>query len=187
MLGTELVYLVAKSIGPKVEDIIFATDSTIALSWCCNPTKKLRLFVFSRVETIRRMIEWTTGHDYLPIYHVDGELNPSDLLTKKHELTVKDLSTGSDWQAGYPWMRLETVDMPLFPYQSLTITKDVEELIEEECFKDVSPPPEPLIPEMEIPGLGAGVKRSVLHSSVPPLCPQCPEGWELISLLIQLG
>ena len=32
MLGTELVYLVAKSIGPKVEDIIFATDSTIALS-----------------------------------------------------------------------------------------------------------------------------------------------------------
>ena len=26
MLGTELVYLVAKSIGPKVEDIIFAND-----------------------------------------------------------------------------------------------------------------------------------------------------------------
>ena len=40
MLGTELVYLVAKSIGPKVEDLIFATNSTITLSWCCNPTKK---------------------------------------------------------------------------------------------------------------------------------------------------
>ena len=65
-------------------------------------------------------------------------------------------------------MKLETVDMPLFPYQSLTITKEVEELIEEECFKDVSPPPEPLIPEMEIPGLGAGVETSVLHSVVPP-------------------
>ena len=48
------------------------------------------------------------------------------------------------------------MDMPLFPYQSLTLTKDIEALIEEECFKDVSPPPEPLIPEMEIPGLGAG-------------------------------
>ena len=46
MLGTELIYLVAKSMGSKVEDKIFATDSTIALSWCCNPTKKLRLFVF---------------------------------------------------------------------------------------------------------------------------------------------
>ena len=65
-------------------------------------------------------------------------------------------------------MKLETVDMPLFPYQSLTITKDVEELIEEECFKDVSPPTEPLIPEQEIPGLGAGVETSVLHSVVPP-------------------
>ena len=96
MLGTELVYLVAISIGPKVEDIVFATDSTIALSWCCNPAKKLRLFVFSCVETIRRMIEWTTGRDYLPIYHVDGELNLSDLLTKKHDLTVKALSTGSN-------------------------------------------------------------------------------------------
>ena len=47
MLGTKLVYLVAKSIGSKAEDVIFATDSTIALSWCCNPTKKIRLFVFS--------------------------------------------------------------------------------------------------------------------------------------------
>ena len=46
MLGTELIYLVAKSMDSRVEDLIFATDSTIALSWCCNPTKKLRLFDF---------------------------------------------------------------------------------------------------------------------------------------------
>ena len=44
MLGTELVYFIAKSMRSKVEDVIFATDSTIARSWCCNPTKKLRLF-----------------------------------------------------------------------------------------------------------------------------------------------
>ena len=112
MLGTELVYLVAKSIDPK----IFATDSMIVLSWCCNPTKKLRLFVFSRVETIRRMIEWTTGHEYLPLYHVDGELNLADLLTKKHDLTIEDLSIESMWQTGHPWMRLNTADMPLSPY-----------------------------------------------------------------------
>ena len=102
ILGTELIYLVAKSMGTKVEDVIFATDSTIALSWCCNPTKKLRLFVFSRVETIQKLIEWTTGQVYLPIYHVDRALNLSDLLTKKHDLTVEDLSTGSNWQTGLP-------------------------------------------------------------------------------------
>ena len=161
------MYLVAKSIGPKVEDILFATDSTIALSWCCNPTKKLRLFVFSRVEieTIRRMIEWTTGNELLPIYHVDGELNLADLLTKRHELSISDLSAGSVWQTGYPWMKMETMDMPLFPYQSLTIPKDVEEMIEEECFKEVSPPPEPVTPEMEFQGLGVGGNFSTAHSA----------------------
>ena len=89
------------------------------------------------------MIEWTTGRDYLPIYHVDGALNLSDLLTKKHDLTVDDLSTGSKWQTGLPWMKLRIEDIPLAPYQSLTITKEIEELIKEECFKELSPVPEP--------------------------------------------
>ena len=32
MLGTELIYLVVKSMGKKVEDVIFATNSKIVLS-----------------------------------------------------------------------------------------------------------------------------------------------------------
>ena len=47
-----------------------------------------------------------------------------------------------------------------------------------------SPIPEPLIPEMEILGLGTGVNASVLHSITPPPPPpppQCRAGWELIS------
>ena len=71
--------------------------------------------------------------------------------------------------------------MPLSPYRLLTITREVEELIEEECFKDVSPIPEPLIPETEIPGSGTGVNNSVLHGTIPPPTPQCWAGWELIS------
>ena len=181
MLGTELIYLIAKSMGSKMEDVIFATDLTIALSWCCNPTKKLRLFVFSRVETIRRMIEWTPDCDYLPLYYVDGELNLSYLLMKKHDLSVEDLSTSSNWQAGLPWMKSGTEDMPLSPYQLLTITREVEELIEKECFKDVSPIPEPLIPETEIPGSGTGVNVSGLHGTIPPPTPPMLAGWELIS------
>ena len=65
-------------------------------------------------------------------------------------------------------MKLGTEDMPLSPYQYLTITREVEELIEEECFKDVSPIPEPLIPETEIPGSGAGVNVSVFQGTIPP-------------------
>ena len=37
---------------------------------------------------------------------------------------------------------------------TLTITREVEELIEEECFKEIALLPEPLTLEMEIPGLG---------------------------------
>ena len=33
MLGTKLIYLIAKSMGSRIEDVIFATDSTIALSY----------------------------------------------------------------------------------------------------------------------------------------------------------
>ena len=51
-------------------------------------------------------------------------------------------------------MKLGIEDMPLAPYQPLTITREVEELIEEECFKEISLLPEPLTLEMEIPGLG---------------------------------
>ena len=72
---------------------------------------------------------------------MDGALNLSDLLTKMHELTVEDLSTGSNWQAGLPWMKLGTEDMPLSPYQLLIITREVEELTEEEGFKEISPVP----------------------------------------------
>ena len=120
---------------------------------------------------------------------MDGDLNLSDLLTKRHDLTVEDLSTGSYWQAGYPWMKLGTEDMPLFLYQSLTLTREVEELIEEECFKDVSPTPEPLIPEMEIMGLGAGVNTSVLHSFIPQPCPSMPGrmGVDLLIDPVSLG
>ena len=75
-------------------------------------------------------------------------------------------------------MRLGTKDMPLSPYQSLTITKEVEKLIEEECFRYITLLSEPLTLENEIPGLGIGVNLSISLGIVPP--PQCWAEWELI-------
>ena len=79
--------------------------------------------------------------------------NIAGLLMEKHDLTVEDISTGSDWQSGFPWMRLGTEYMTLSPYQSLTITREVGKLIEEEWFKDVTLLSEPLTLEKGIPGL----------------------------------
>ena len=87
-------------------------------------------------------------------------MNFADLLTKKHDLSVDNLSTGSDWQTGLPWMRLGIEDMPLFSHESLTITKEVEELIEE-CFKSVTILCEPLTLEKEIVGSSSGENISV--------------------------
>ena len=91
-----------------------------------------------------------------------------DYWTKKHDLMVEDLFTGSDWQTGLPRMRLGTEDMPLSPFQSLIITREVEELIEEECIKDITLLSEPLTLEKEIPESCIGVNLRVSMGTMPP-------------------
>ena len=77
-----------RALGDLVGQIIYCTDSTIALSWCRNLKIKLRLFVYNRVMTILQMCERTTGETEIPLFHIDGKLNLADLLTKHHELSV---------------------------------------------------------------------------------------------------
>ena len=68
ILTTELAFFAKKALGDKVQDILYATDSTITLSWCHNIAKKLRAFIFARVESIRRMTQWTTGQNSIISY-----------------------------------------------------------------------------------------------------------------------
>ena len=81
MLMTEVAFITKKTLGDRVEDIIFVTDSTIALCWIHNENKKLRIYVLNRVETIRRMINWTTDQEEILLFHVTGTQNVADLLT----------------------------------------------------------------------------------------------------------
>ena len=57
LLCTELAYMVKGALKDLVNEIIYVTDSTIALSWCSNKNIKLRLFAYNRVTTILRMAE----------------------------------------------------------------------------------------------------------------------------------
>ena len=69
MLMTELAHSVKKSLGDAVGEVIYATDSTIAMCWTFNLQKRLRLYVLNRVSIIRQMIEWTTGESQnLPLF-----------------------------------------------------------------------------------------------------------------------
>ena len=136
MLMTELGYIVKKALGNKVDEIIYITDSTIALSWCHNINKNLRAFVISRVETSRCMIQWTLDSDEIPLYHFEGTLILSDMLTRPATISVDKVSIGSEWQTGMEWMKLETADMPLTRYTQISIDKSVENEISKECFEE---------------------------------------------------
>ena len=48
-----------RALGNLVDQIIYCTDSTIALSWCRNLKIKLRLFVYNRVMTILQTVEFS--------------------------------------------------------------------------------------------------------------------------------
>ena len=86
-----------KEISRRVVDkIIFITDSTIALCWCQNTNKRLRSNVFSRMEPARRMIQWTLDTKEIPLFHIDGTSNITNILTKPIELEVCNVSVGSD-------------------------------------------------------------------------------------------
>jgi hypothetical protein len=133
---TELAFLVKKALGDRFGEIIYVTDSTIALCWCSNSNIKLRLFVYNRVMTILRMIEWTTGTKDIPMYHIESELNLADMLTKKHDLQYKDVSSRAPWIEGMDWMRRDTKDMPLLAYNQLRVEKPIEDEVKLECFAD---------------------------------------------------
>ena len=108
------------------------------MCWSFNTQKKLRLYALNRVSLIRQMIKWTTGEtENLPLYHIDGSLNPSDLLTKPHDITPKDLTVDSPWQSGLDWMKLPFEQMPLKSYADLRLDAKIQQEVDKECFKDV--------------------------------------------------
>ena len=68
----------------------------------------------------------------LPLFHIEGERNLADLLTKKHDLQVSEVDMESEWQKGLDWMKLPTNQMPLTRYSDLTAAHDSQEAKKEE-------------------------------------------------------
>ena len=135
LLMAELAFLIKKALGAMVTEVLYFTDSTIALSWCHNVNKKLRMFVFNRVSTIRRFIDWTTGQgESIPLYHIPGPENIADLLTKEHQIKSESISEDSEWQNGKCWMKMNLEDMPITRYSDLAVTDTEAKEISSECF-----------------------------------------------------
>ena len=164
-LMTDTAQATMRSLGDKVTEVLYFTDSQVALCWCSNITKKLRLYVLFRVAEIRRNILGDIHpHDQLnlPLYHIEGTVNPADYLTKPHNITPNDLHPNSLWQKGYEWMTLPTHLIPKIEYTDLAISKDVQRDIDDECF------PEPII-------TGAHHTYSDYYNQTQH-CVGCPQG-----------
>ena len=74
--------------------------------------------------------------DRVPLYHVDGTRNLTDLLTQDHDIKVEQVSIGSPWQDGEPCMKLDFKDMPLSIYEMLSLDKKSQEGVQNECFSE---------------------------------------------------
>ena len=136
MLMAELAFIVKRALGDKVEEIVYLTDSTIALSWCQNTSLKLRMFVYNRVESIRRLIQWTTDSEEVPLFHIQGMRNMADMVTKPQPISFETVDGGSPWQTGQPWMLLPTDQLPITKYDGINITAKKKALLKAECFED---------------------------------------------------
>ena len=122
LLGAELTFIVSKALGNIELEVVYATDSTIALSWVHNTEKRLKLYTYTRVTSIRRLVEWTIGPcDDLPIVHISSERNLADMLTKHHNTTIVDVNLQSHWQNGQDWMKLPTDQLPTTTYNDLRV------------------------------------------------------------------
>ena len=128
--------MVKIALGDQISEVIFVTDSTIAMSWCSNPTMQLRLFVYNRVTTILRLFEWTIGSKNDHLFHIDGNLNLANLLMKKHDIRIKDVSRASEWIEGLDWMKKDRMEMPLIDHAHLKVGKPSKVEIMVECFPE---------------------------------------------------
>ena len=136
-----LAYDIKLSLGDLVTEVLYFTDSSIAMAWCHNTNKRLRLFCLNRVMEIRRLIEAVVGtKESIPLYHIDGSLNPADMITKPSSLKPSDLSSGSLWVSGYPWMKLPKKSMPKTTFLDIQLSATQSQLLNEECFPEVPLP-----------------------------------------------
>ena len=134
-LATELCYAVCHALQPlnlNLKEILFLTDSTIALSWCFMRDKHQKTFVHNRVSSIHRFLKWIIGiigvKPCISMMHIPGALNPSDIITKGNP-ELADLTMDSKWQGNWDFMKKDIADMPLTSYEDLRLTaEDLDDL-----------------------------------------------------------
>ena len=176
-LMTELAFKTVQSLRVTFSDIIYVTDSTIALAWVRSSTKKLKTFVARRASAILTMIDWALTNAKLapgiPLYHISGDLNLADRLTKVTEFDPSQVGKGSSWNEGLPWMRKPTDQLlsGLNSFEKVQVPKDQEEEYDKACMD-----------QPHLLDIDCLQSSDIVAVGVPPLsgkCDKIPVGKEL--------
>ena len=115
-LNTHVTEVVKRALKRmNITKVIYVLDSEIALHWIASTTKPLKPWVRNRVIEISRFTEVDQW------FHIESELNPSDVGTRKGA-KISDIAQGSDWINGMSWMQL--------PIEELkgSVLKDVNDI-----------------------------------------------------------
>ena len=99
--GSNLAWIVRKSLPDWVETSILAGDSEIALKWTTFDSRKLGMWVRNRIIQIRR------GTDFDNLYYVGTDFNAADIGTRPERVSLKDIGPDSRFENGDSWMRLD--------------------------------------------------------------------------------
>ena len=109
----DLMLKVQRALGDRVKEVFYYSDSEVGICWVLNTKRSQRMWVHNRVEAIRTAIKWTVGElETYPLFHISGDINLADLLTKPHQVGNSDLDSASNWQNGLPWMRAPLDSLP---------------------------------------------------------------------------
>ena len=88
-------------------------------------TLKLKMYVRSRVAEIRRNMLGAKFRDLseeTPLHHINGILNPADLLTKQSQVSPERLTPDHRWFKGEQWMRVPSAELPGTSFADLVLS-----------------------------------------------------------------
>ena len=130
-MGCVLATLVKRDFGDVVKQVVFATDSTIALYWMNCDSRPLQTSVRNMVIDIRRLCnvdDWR---------HIESGLNPADIGTRIADAAMAGPET--EWQLGKPWMQECVEDMPLRSLSEISMDHEEQRLALQEIRNSGAP------------------------------------------------
>ena len=130
-MGCVLATLVKRDFGDCVKQVIFATDSVIALYWMNCDSRPLQTSVRNMVIDIRRLCNVDDWH------HIESGLNPADIGTRTADASM--VAPDSEWQLGKAWMKNCVEDMPLKSLGEISMDHEEQRLALQEIRNSGAP------------------------------------------------